>query len=196
MICVRYRDKCKRGAMSFKFVESRRLLAIFQAHSKLFLQIFWSFLRYFAILRILQSVGKCIRNTWQRKLDCKYLIRTENHFGKFDIFILFYFMFKENSRPAFIFFMFAQGAHTGFKHMWAHVFCTYVNTRGHVYLYTRVCVAVCVLELVCVCVCELRKCVQAENAHSLIYFMLEICTFVPTSTETLDVHFWLSATRT
>lgn len=96
--------------------------------------------------------------------------RTENHSGKFDIFIIFYVLRKFST--CFHFFYVrprrARASNTCelmfFAHMWTHAAtCTCM----------RLCVSVCLR----VCVCVLRKCVQAENAHSLIYFMLEICTF-------------------
>lgn len=100
-LCEIYRHMQKKGNVLNKLLvepESCTLLPVYRTHSKLFLQIFRSFLRYFAILPPFQSVGKCIRiveyvhhrNIWKRQPDCKYLIRTENHSGKFDIFILFY----------------------------------------------------------------------------------------------------------
>lgn len=57
----------------------------------------------------------CIEIFTESPPDCEYLIRTENHFGKFDIFILFY-VFKQ-TLDLLSHFLCLPKAHTGFKHI-------------------------------------------------------------------------------
>lgn len=121
--------------------------------------------------------------------DCKYLIRTENHFGKFDIFILYFISY------------FLRKLSTCFHFLFSFFLCCPRRTRA-----SNTCVSSCFLHIcehsqtrvLCVCVC---RCMGNASAYmrktpTLLFISCwKFVLFVPTSTETLDVHFWLNATR-